>query len=915
VLDLKKPNITLLLAVFLILLVISVGKEIINFIVDLQWFSDLNYLPVYFRKFLAQLELAIPIFLITFVFLYFYSVKVVNDYVNFAQDIVVKRSAGKYKKIGVYTSLFVSFLVSLYAALSWWNDWLFFKNAVSFNYSDPIFKKDVGFYVFRLPFVYDIYRLLMVVLILVISATVVAYVLMYLSDKTRFYEISERDGNLFRAIYNKEILEKAFREIAPLAAFFFLLLAVGYYFARFQILYSTKGRVFGATYTDVHVTLTFYYILSALSVVVAFLVFVFLMKRNLKYAIISVLLLPAFSLVMALTETVVQNLIVSPNELDKESRYISYNIEYTRKGFGLDKVEEKDYPSKKELTWEVLQKNRDTIDNIMINDYRPVKQAYNQLQALRLYYKFNDIDIDRYTINGKYKQVFIAAREIDQENLSPQAKTWINLHLKYTHGYGVVMSLVNDVTPTGQPEMIVKDIPPTTSTDIRIDRPQIYFGELTNDYVIVNTKTGEFDYPSGDKNIQTNYKGTTGIPMTFPNRILFALYEKEARILLSADITKDSKILIHRNILERANKIAPFLLYDDDPYIVVSDGKLYWIIDAYTYSTNFPYSQPYGNVGINYIRNSVKVVVDAYNGEVDFYIADEKDPLIQAYKKIFPGLFKDIEKMPAGIRQHIRYPQFLFDIQTEVYKTYHMTDPQVFYNKEDAWDIAKEKFDNEVQYQESQYMIMRLPGEQKEEFILMIPYTPSTKANMVAWMAARMDKDNYGKLVVYKFPKNTIVYGPLQIENMIDQDPNISKELSLWNQQGSTVSRGNLLVIPIDDSILYVEPLYIQSQNQNALPEVKRVIVAYKDQIAMEPTLEESLKKVFLGNATAPEIIEKTQEETKGSAEGQRELIIKAHDTYEKAVEAVKKGDWASFGKYMEELKEILKLLKEGVKD
>ncbi|MGB9809299.1 MAG: UPF0182 family protein, partial [Caldanaerobacter sp.] len=639
----KKPNIKLLLMAFLILLVISVGKEIINFIVNLQWFSDLNYLSVYFRKFLTQLELGIPIFLVTFVFLYFYSVKVVNDYINFAQDIVVKRSAGKYKRIGVYTSLFVSFFVSLYAALSWWNDWLFFKNAVSYDYSDPIFKKDISFYVFKLPFIYDIYHLLIAILTLVISVTIIAYVLMYLSDKTRFYEISEIDGNLFKAIYNKEILEKAFKEIAPLAAIFFLFLAVGYYFAIFQVLYSTKGRVFGATYIDVHVVLPFYYILSAVSIVVAFLVFVFLMKKNLKYAIISVLLLPLFSLIMALTETAVQNLIVSPNELDKESRYINYNIEYTRKGFALDKIEEKNYPSKEDLNWEVLQKNRATIDNIMINDYRPVKQAYNQLQALRLYYKFNDIDIDRYTINGKYKQVFIAAREIDKENLSSQAKTWINLHLKYTHGYGIVMSLVNDVTSTGLPEMIVKDIPPTTSTDIKIKTPQIYFGELTNDYVIVNTKTGEFDYPSGDKNIQTNYNGTTGIQMTFPNRILFALYEKEPRILLSADITKDSKILIHCNILERAKKIAPFLLYDDDPYIVVSDGKLYWIIDAYTYSANFPYSQPYSNIGINYIRNSVKVVIDAYNGEVDFYIADEKDPLIEAYKKIFPSLFKDIE--------------------------------------------------------------------------------------------------------------------------------------------------------------------------------------------------------------------------------------------------------------------------------
>ena len=353
------------------------------------------------------------------------------------------------------------------------------------------------------------------------------------------------------------------------------------------------------------------------------------------------------------------------------------------------------------------------------------------------------------------------------------------------------------------------------------------------------------------------------------------------------------------------------MLYDDDPYIVIDNGKLYWIIDAYTYSANYPYSQPYGSMGINYIRNSVKVVVDAYNGDVKYYISDNNDPSIKVYSKIFPTLFRDIKEMPPGLRQHIRYPQFLFDIQTEVYKNYHMTDPQVFYNKEDAWDIAKEKFEDKIEYQESQYMMMRLPGESKEEFILMIPYTPATKANMVAWMAARMDGENYGKLIVYKFPKNTIIYGPLQIENMIDQDPNISKELSLWNQQGSTVSRGNLLSIPIDDSMLYVEPLYIQSQNQNALPEVKRVIVAYKDQIVMEDTLKNALNKLF--NLNTQQISQQNVPSNTAN-DTQKQLIEKAHETYQNAMEAVQKGNWSDFGKYMEELRKILDELNKSVK-
>jgi hypothetical protein len=911
VLSLKKPNIFLISLIILIFAILGIIVSLVNFIVDFQWFSDLHYLDVFFKKFLTQFTMGVPIFILVFMVLYFYADKIIRDYVNFAQDIIVKKNVNIYRRVGIVVSLLTALFITLYAATNWWNDLLFFVNSVNFNETDPIFHKDISFYMFKLPLLYDIYNLLIVFIPVMIVVIIIAYGLIYLSDKTRFYEISDRDGNLFKAIYNKDILIKAFKELVLLGFIFFVLMGIGYYLKTFKLLYSTKGIVFGATYTDIHVSLQFYRALAIVSFVAAILLLVGFYRKNIKYIVAAPAIIIILAAIMVLTETAVQNLIVSPNELDKEKKYINYNIEYTKKAFGLDRVTEKNYDMKKELTPKVLEENKATIDNIMINDYRPVKQAYNQLQAIRLYYKFNDIDIDRYTINGKYRQVFLAAREMDHESLSPQAKTWINLHLKYTHGYGVVMSLVNDVTPTGQPAMIIKNVPPSTNTDIKIDRPEIYFGELTNNYAIVNTKTGEFDYPSGDKNVQTNYKGTTGIPMTFINRILFSIYTGDARILLSADITKDSKILIYRNIEQRVSKIAPFLLYDDDPYIVIDNGKLYWIIDAYTYSTNYPYSQPYGSVGINYIRNSVKVVIDAYNGDVKYYISDNNDPLVKVYSKIFPTLFRDIKEMPYGLKQHIRYPQFLFDIQAEVYKNYHMTDPQVFYNKEDAWDIAKEKFEDKIEYQESQYMIMKLPGETKEEYILMIPYTPATKANMVAWMAARMDGKNYGKLIVYKFPKNTIIYGPLQIENMIDQDPNISKELSLWNQQGSTVNRGNLLSIPIDDSMLYVEPLYIQSQNQNALPEVKRVIVAYKDQIVMEDTLKNALNKLF--NLNAQQISQQTVPSNTAN-ETQKQLIEKAHEVYQKAMEAVKNGNWTDFGKYMDELKQILNELNETVK-
>lgn len=903
------------MASFIVFAIMIIGFFIsfTNLIVDYEWFSNLKYLDVFFKKFFTQLTIGIPTFVVLFILSYFYINRMIRDYLKYAQDIIVKNGTIIYKRISIWLSLFIALIISLYISGNWWSDFLFFKNSVNFGVKDPIFNNDISLYMFRMPLLIDIYNLLVVIIPIMIVATIIVYGLMYLSDKTRFYKISDSEGNLFRAIYNKDILMKAFKQVAILGFVFFVVVGLGYYLKAYKILYSPRGVAFGASYTDVHVSLLFYRILMIMSVISGILFMVGAIRRNIKYIIASPALIAVILIISSVSEAAVQGLIVSPNELDKEKQYLSYNIEYTKKAFDLDKVTEKNYDMKKDLTAEVLAQNKDTLNNIRINDYRPVNQVYNQLQGIRLYYKFNDIDIDRYVIDGNYKQVFLSAREMNQDNLSSQAKTWINIHLKYTHGYGVVMSSVNDVTATGQPDMLIKNIPPTTNTNIKIDRPEIYFGELTNNYVIVNTKTGEFDYPSGDKNVQTNYKGSTGIPMTFMNRILFTLYTGDIKILLSSDITSDSKMLIYRNIKERVSKIVPFLIYDDDPYIVIDNGKLYWIIDAYTYSGNYPYSEPYENTGINYIRNSVKVVVDAYNGDVNYYISDKSDPMIKVYSRIFPGLFKDLSSMPEGLRQHLRYPQFLFDIQANVYKNYHMSDPQVFYNKEDSWDIAKEKFTGKIEPQESQYIIMRLPGEAKEEYILMVPYTPATKDNMVAWLAARMDGNNYGKLVVYKFPKNSIVYGPMQMENMIDQDPTISKELSLWDQKGSSVIRGNLLTIPIDDSMLYVEPLYIQSENQNALPEVKRVIVGYKDKIVMEDTLQNALNKLFnLQQTTGPtQIVQKPGATVN---ESQIQLIKKANEIYDNAIKASQSGNWTDFGKYMDELRQVLKDLNNSVK-
>jgi len=485
-------------------------------------------------------------------------------------------------------------------------------------------------------------------------------------------------------------------------------------------------------------------------------------------------------------------------------------------------------------------------------------QTYTQKQGLRLYYKFHDIDVDRYTVNGEYRQVMLAPREMSTPDLDPNAQTFINTRFKYTHGYGVAASFANEVTSEGLPSYAIKDVPLETDyPEFELTEPRIYYGELTDDWVVVNTNTKEFDYPQGNTNAENNYEGKTGIQFTPVNKLMLSLHHGTFRFYLSSDITSDSRILLYRDIEERVQKLAPFLTYDNDPYLVIDDGRLKWIIDAYTTSDSLPYSASYQDQDFNYIRNSVKVVVDAYDGTVDFYAIDDTDPVLQTYRKIFPGVFKDMSEMPESLKAHLRYPEDLFTVQSNILKNYHMTDPTVFYNKEDAWDIAKELYSGQPQNVEPYYTIMKIPGEEKAEFVLMIPYTPAssttnTRNNMVAWMAARMDGEHYGELLLYKLPKSTEIDGPLQIESRIDQDPEISEQLSLWDQKGSSVIRGNLLALPVGGNFLYVEPIYLQSDKGGSIPEMKRVVLAYEDKLVMEETLGEALVKLFGSDVPQP---------------------------------------------------------------
>ncbi|HEY1269523.1 MAG TPA: UPF0182 family protein, partial [Candidatus Binatia bacterium] len=547
--------------------------------------------------------------------------------------------------------------------------------------------------------------------------------------------------------------------------------------------------------------------------------------------------------------------------------------------------------------------NDATLKNIRLWEHRPLLATYGQLQEIRTYYKFVDVDNDRYPIGGAPRQVMLSVRELSHQHLNNAG--WINEHLTYTHGYGAVFGPVNQVTPEGLPEFFIKDIPPVATIDaLKIARPEVYYGELANDYVFVKTRARELDYPAGDRNVYTDYQGRGGVPVgSLWRKLVFSARFATLRIALSNDIGGDARILYYRQVRERVSKIAPFIEFDSDVYPVIAGGRIYWIIDGYTTSSYYPYAEPVRGVG-NYIRNSVKAVVDAYDGTVGFYISSPDDPIIQAYARMFPNMFKPLDAMPEVLRAHIRYPQDLFTIQARIYATYHMQDPQVFYNKEDVLAIPHRTIGGRETEIEPYYTIMRLPGEAREEFILLLPFTPNKRDNMRAWLAARSDPPNYGKLIALNFPKAKLVYGPKQIDARIDQDPVISQQLSLWNQRGSQVIRGSMLAIPIEASLMYVQPLYLAAE-KGSLPELKRVIVAFGNQIAMEETLEQSLDRIFGGRIAAAQAKAAAPPETGGAA---KDLARQALDHFSRSQEYLRQGNWGAFG---EELKTVERLLKE----
>ncbi|MEH1800839.1 MAG: UPF0182 family protein [Nostoc sp.] len=775
-----------------------------------------------------------------------------------------------------------------------WPKVLQYFHPTVFNSTEPLFGRDISFYVFSLPF----WELLELWLMGLCLYGFVAVTLTYLLS----------GDSLSQGIFPGFSPQQQ-RHLYGMGGLLMLVVALSYWLSRYELVYSTRGVSYGASYTDVTAQMPAYTVLCILAVTIAYYLLwrTFFCKPKSQYRRLVFYSLGVYLILVAATDVVlpavVQYLIVQPNELQREQPYIQRTIALTRQAFDLEAIDAKTFNPQGTLTEADIQKNALTIRNIRLWDERPLLETNRQLQQIRPYYQFPDADIDRYTLvtdetsrrpsalpkppESKQKpvepterrQVLIAARELDYSAVPQEAQTWVNRHLIYTHGFGFTVSPVNTVGPGGLPEYFVKDISGdssalTTSSEairqsIPIGQPRIYYGEITNTYVMTGTRVRELDYPSGSDNVYNSYDGLGGVEIGSAwRRWLFAMYLKDWQMVLTRDFLPETKVLLRRNVKQRIQAIAPFLKFDSDPYLVAAAANqdfpsnasyLYWIVDAYTTSDRYPYSDT-GSDGINYIRNSIKVVIDAYNGTVNFYIADPSDPIITTWSKIFPKMFKPLSTMPVNLRSHTRYPVDFFKIQSERLMTYHMTDPQVFYNREDQWQIPNEIYGSEPRPVEPYYLITSLPTVNFEEFILLLPYTPKQRTNLIAWLAARSDGKNYGRLVLYVFPKERLVYGPEQIEARINQDPVISQQISLWNRQGSRAIQGNLLVIPIEQSLLYVEPIYLEA-TQNSLPTLVRVVVAYENRIVMAQTLEQALQGIFKPEVTpAPPIIRPFEE-------------------------------------------------------
>lgn len=886
------------------------------------WFDNLGYDGRFWTEILSKVGFAAAGLIIGYL--------IVN---------VLTLSIPKNRKLLKYIPRLFGAFIGLTWGLSNWLMVLIFFNKVSTQLFDPILGVSTGFYMFSLPF-FD--KLISLILMLSIISFATIFISIYI-------KVTEAGINFYIPFETEIIQNRNYNALYLNAGFLLIILALWKYVSQFHLMYSQAGVVSGPGWTDTNILLPAYNIVTIITFVLAlFLIVPFLRKRlhkilgrfrvfyqtpHLSLLISSsIFIIIIWFLALSVIPGSFQFLVVQPNEITYEKPYIANNIKFTQFGFGLNKIQEKQYPFSGPFNQATADSNKNLFSNVRLWDWRALDAVYRQFQEFRLYYQFSDVDVDRYNFDDQYRQVMISGREMNITNLPDKSKTFVNERFQYTHGYGITMATVNEFTEQGLPHLLVKDIPPVSEyPSLDVKTPQIYYGEETNSYVVVNTKEKEFDYPSGEKNVYTKYAGSGGVQIkNLWRKFLFGWKLDGTQFFFSDYPTDSSRIMFHRQIRERVSKLAPFLHFDKDAYIVLADGKLYWILDAYTTSDYFPYSEHFNSLekieyqegnakrvitsrvgnnldGINYIRNSVKAVVDAYTGEVNFYIFDQNDPLIQVWNKIFPNLFKPENQMPKDLLAHIRYPVDMLLVQGLVYEKYHMTDPNVFYNQEDLWVRATEKYYNHVQPVEPYYIMWQLPGSDKQQFVLILPFTPKNRQVLIGWVAVMCDPSDYGKFLAYQFPKDKTVLGPQQVETKIDQDRFLSGQLTLWDQRGSNVIRGNVLAIPINKTLFYVEPIYLQAETA-AYPELRLVVVMHGDDLSYGESFSKALSKLF-NQTTAVETAASEETQTVREKSTLDQDIKTANNAFENYLKFQSQKKFDAAAKEMEKLQDALNRL------
>jgi uncharacterized membrane protein (UPF0182 family) len=886
-----------LLAAFLLVGV----PALVEFYTDWLWFGETGYRQVFLRSLSTKAALGGAVWTLVFGFLYLNTRWVLRGLGR--QEFTIPTAEGPRTivaepgslKLVVYAAAGLGALALGAYASSRWDTCLLYWYATPFGTKDPILGRDLSFYVFQLPFLGILQGLLKSTLLLTMAIAGAGY---FVTGALGLNAAGVPFAN-----------RAAIRHLSTLAAGLLAVLAFGAYLAIPATLTEASGIVHGASNADVEARLPALRLLVMAALAGGLLALYQTACRRLWPIATAFGLYTAVSLGGTAYAALVQRFIVAPNEQVKETPFILHNIEATRAAFALGAVEERQLPGDAPLTREDIDRNAATLKNVPLWDHQPLLDTFGQMQEIRTYYDFVSVDNDRYKIGGEYRQVMLSAREVNSASLPN--RSWINERLTFTHGYGLTLGPVNQVTREGLPVLFIKNLPPESSVeDLRVTEPSLYFGELSNDHVFVKTRTKEFHYPKGDDNVTTTYDGEGGVPLdSFFRKLLFSVRFRSIKTLLADDLTSESRVLFHRRISERVQRIAPFLTYDPDPYLAISDGRLFWILDAYTTSTHYPYSTP-GAGGINYIRNSAKVVIDAYHGRTVFYLIDPKDPVAATMGRAFPKLFRPLGEMPEDLRTRLRYPKGIFSVQAAVFATYHMTNPAVFYNKEDQWEVpAIDDSAGQPVRMQPYYTIMKLPQEAGAEFIQMLPFTPRQKDNLAAWMVARSDGEHYGKLVVFQFPKQKVVFGPRQVVARVNQDQAISPQITLWNQQGSQVIQGTLLVVPIEESLLYIRPLYLRAAG-GRIPEMKRVIVAHQNQIVMEETLDAALERIFPSGKGLPGPAAGSPPAAVRADSGFANLAARAQEHYQRALKAQRDGDWALYGEEIKRLGEVLELMK-----